>query len=119
MELKKVSPRFFVSGQLSVADVTSAAAQGIRSIVNNRPDGEEPTQPTSAELKRTAEALGLEYVALPIQRNKMTDAHIEAFDKLSRQMAKPILLFCRSGARSSSLLQASQGRYANPTSGKA
>ena len=47
-------------------DIGIVAAQGVRTIINNRPDGEEQTQPASAELKATAEALGLGFVELPI-----------------------------------------------------
>ena len=113
MNLKKVSPRFFISDQLSVTDVGIAAAQGIRTIVNNRPDGEEQTQPASDELRKAAESLGLGFVDLPIKPGKITDAHVEKFEELSRDTPAPILAFCRSGARAMSLWALTEARTLN------
>ncbi len=113
MNLKKVSPRFFISDQLSVTDIGIAAAQGIRTIVNNRPDGEEQTQPTSDELREAAESLGLGFVDLPIKPGKITDEHIEKFEALSRDTPAPMLSFCRSGARAMSLWALAEARTLN------
>ncbi len=113
MNLKKVSPRFFISDQLSITDVGIAAAQGIRTIVNNRPDGEEQTQPTSDELREAAESLGLGFVELPIKPGKITDEHIEKFEELSRDTPAPMLSFCRSGARAMSLWALAEARTLN------
>jgi uncharacterized protein (TIGR01244 family) len=35
--MRQLEDEFFVSGQIAVEDVPSLAAQGIRTIVNNRP----------------------------------------------------------------------------------
>lgn len=113
MNLKKVSPRFFISDQLSVTDIGIAAAQGIRTIVNNRPDGEEQTQPTTSELREAAESLGLGFVDLPIKPGKITDEHIEKFEALSRDTPAPMLSFCRSGARAMSLWALAEARTLN------
>ncbi len=110
MNLKKVTPRFLVSDQLSVTDIGIAAAQGVRTIVNNRPDGEEQTQPASAELKKVAESLGLGFIELPITPGSITDEQIETFDSISRDVAAPVLAFCRSGARAISLWALAEAR---------
>ena len=110
MNLKKVSPRYFVSDQLSVTDIGVAAAQGIRSIVNNRPDGEEQTQPSSSDLREAAEALGLEFVDLPIQPGGISDDHIRRFESLVADAPAPMLGFCRSGARAISLWALAEAR---------
>ena len=57
---------FVAVRQLTVGDVDEAAAAGIRLIVNNRPDGEEPGQPESAEIEAAARAAGLDYRHIPV-----------------------------------------------------
>ena len=47
--MRKLDPTTFVFvRQLAVDDIDEAAASGVRLIVNTRPDGEEPGQPSSA-----------------------------------------------------------------------
>jgi uncharacterized protein (TIGR01244 family) len=86
--------------QLTVADVVEAAAQGVRLIVNNRPDGEEPGQPSSTEIEAAARAAGLDYRHIPIAGGfppEKVEAMAEALDH------GPALAFCRSGTRSTFL----------------
>ena len=65
--MRRLDQTTFVSGrQLTVGDMDEAAAQGIRLIVNNRPDGEEPGQPARAEIEAAARAAGLDYRHIPI-----------------------------------------------------
>ncbi len=40
MTITPVTDQFFVSPQITADDIADAAAQGIRSVINNRPDGE-------------------------------------------------------------------------------
>jgi uncharacterized protein (TIGR01244 family) len=87
--------------------MTEAAAAGFKSVVNNRPDFEHgPDQPTSAELEAAARAAGLEYRHLPVDGGYQTPQEIEAFAQLLHTLPRPLLAFCRSGARSTRLYQA-------------
>ena len=86
--------------QLTVDDIDEAAALGIRLIVNNRPDGEEPGQPSSAELEAAARAAGLDYRHIPVYGG-FAPAQIEAMAEALDQ--GPVLAFCRSGTRSAFL----------------
>lgn len=89
-----------VAGQIAPADVARAAAAGVRTIVNNRPDGEEPGQPLSAEIAAAAKAAGLDYRHIPVAGG-ISAAQVEAMaDALE---AGPVLAFCRSGTRSTYL----------------
>jgi uncharacterized protein (TIGR01244 family) len=100
---------FVAVRQLTPADVDEAAAAGIRLIVNNRPDGEEPGQPSSGEIDSAALAAGLSYRHVPVAGG-FPSAAIEAMaDALDHG---PALLFCRSGTRSTylwALARASRG----------
>ena len=98
-----------VAPQLQPEAMAEAARAGFRSVVNNRPDFEGGTdQPTSAQLEAQARAAGLEYRHLPVNGAFQTPEQIAAFATLAAQLPRPMLLFCRSGARSTKLYQAAQ-----------
>ena len=87
--------------------MAEAAAAGIRSVINNRPDFEGgPDQPTSAVMEAAALAAGLEYRFLPVNGGYQSPEEIDAFAQLLASLPTPILAFCRSGARSSRLFAA-------------
>ncbi len=95
---------FCVAPQLDAAAMAEAAAAGFRSVINNRPDFEGgPGQPTHAEIRAAAEAAGLNYRFLPVAGGYQSPEEIAATAELLASLPKPILAFCRSGARSSRL----------------
>jgi uncharacterized protein (TIGR01244 family) len=95
----KVTDGFWVSPQLEVEDVTAAAAQGFRMILNNRPDGEDPDQPSGADIEAAALAAGLAYAAVPI-RGRPGPSQIVAAGQALETADGPVLAYCRSGMRS-------------------
>jgi uncharacterized protein (TIGR01244 family) len=100
---------FATAGQLTADDLAQAAAEGFRSVVNNRPDFEAgPSQPTSDSLRQAAEAAGLEYAFLPVQSRFQTPEEIARMHELLRRLPKPVLAFCRSGARTANLFHAAK-----------
>jgi uncharacterized protein (TIGR01244 family) len=88
--------------------VATAAAQGIRTIINNRPDGEQPGQPTSAEIEAAATAAGLGYAHIPVDHSGFSMEQVEAMTAALAQPA-PALAFCRSGTRSTFLWSLARG----------
>ena len=87
-----------------------AARAGFKSVINNRPDFEHgPDQPTSAAIEAAAHAAGLEYRHLPVNGAYQSPEEIAAFGALLRELPRPILAFCRSGARSARLFQSATG----------
>jgi uncharacterized protein (TIGR01244 family) len=97
-----------VAGQISPADVATAAAQGVRTIINNRPDGEQPGQPTAAEIEAAARAAGLDYVHIPIDHSGFSRDQVEAMTA-ALALPGPALAFCRSGTRSTNLWSLARG----------
>lgn len=90
--------------QLMPADMAEVARKGFRSVVNNRPDFEGgPDQPTSAQIEEAALAAGLVYRFLPVAGGYQSPEEIAAFAALAAELPRPMLLFCRSGARSTRL----------------
>lgn len=95
-----------VAPQLEPSAMALAAAAGFKSVVNNRPDFEGgPEQPTSATMEAAAKAAGLQYVHLPVQGGYQSPEEIAKFAALLKDLPKPVLAFCRSGARSTKLYQ--------------
>jgi uncharacterized protein (TIGR01244 family) len=102
-----ITDDFAVSGQLEETDLAEASRLGFRSIINNRPDGEGgPAQPSQDALRKQAEAHGLHYAYLPIAPAYVGQDAVDATRRLLRELPRPILAFCRSGARSTLLFHA-------------
>jgi uncharacterized protein (TIGR01244 family) len=103
---RAVTADFSVAPQLEPSAMALAAAAGYKSVVNNRPDFEGgPEQPTSATMEAAAKAAGLRYVHLPVQGGYQSPEEIAKFAELLKDLPKPVLAFCRSGARSTKLYQ--------------
>lgn len=102
-----ISPIFSITGQLTPADFETVARAGYRSVINNRPDHEGGAeQPESSALERAAAQRGLAYAHQPVEFSKIGPADVERFAELVERLPKPILAFCRTGARSRKLFEA-------------
>lgn len=113
MEIKRIDERISVSPQIDVEDVARLKAAGFVAIINNRPDGEDPTQPPGAAVANAAAAAGLRYFAIPLGRDGVRDELIEATRQALDSVDGPVLAYCRSGTRSTTLWALSQaGREA-------
>jgi len=100
---------FATAPQLTIEQIAEAAAAGFRSVVNNRPDFEGgPSQPASDAIERAAHAAGLSYAFLPVQSAYQSPDEIARMRELLQQLPKPVLAFCRSGARTANLYRAAQ-----------
>jgi uncharacterized protein (TIGR01244 family) len=102
--INRIAPDVAVAGQLDAAAMADVAAAGFKSVVNNRPDFEGgPDQPTNASIEAAARVAGLEYAFLPVQSAFQTPEEAARFAELLDTLPKPMLAFCRSGARSGRL----------------
>jgi len=109
LPFRPVAPDVCVAPQLTPEAMAEAAKAGFRSVVNNRPDFEhEPDQPTNAAIEAAALAAGLTYRFLPVDGGYQSPAEIAAFAQMLAELPRPILAFCRSGARSTRLYMAAQ-----------
>ena len=98
-QFRTVTDDLSVAPQISVADVADAAAQGFRTIICHRPDGEEPDQPAVAEIAAAANAAGLDFVNIPV-RGAPGPAEVEAMRQAVDAAEGAVLAYCRSGTRS-------------------
>jgi len=109
LPIQAIDAEVCVAPQLQPEAMAEAARAGFRSVVNNRPDYEEGAgQPTSAMIEAAALAAGLQYRHLPVNGAYQSPEEIKAFAELCKELPRPLLLFCRSGARSTRLYQAAQ-----------
>lgn len=108
MELKRINDHVTVSPQISPDDIAQIKAAGYKTIVNNRPDGESPDQASSDEMKAAVEAAGLTYYYIPLGRDGVSPEMIEDEKAALEGSAGPVLCYCRSGTRSTTLWALSQ-----------
>jgi uncharacterized protein (TIGR01244 family) len=109
---KSLTDGIFVAPQISESDVTSAAAAGIKLIINNRPEGESDDQIPGPVIEAAARALGLDYVAIPINHSGFSQPQVQAMAQALDGEEGAVLAYCRSGTRSTllwALAEASQG----------
>jgi len=99
----ELAPEVYASGQLFEHDIGLLAKQGVRSIMDNRPDSEAMEQPLSADLAKVAEDVGITFVHFPVNPSSITTQDVEAFAKACEKLERPLLVFSRSGAHSTKI----------------
>ena len=98
-QFRKVTDAFQVSPQITPDEARAAAESGVVLIINNRPDGEVPDQPTSADIEAAARAAGADFIRIPIV-GRPTPEQAKAQAEAVAGASGPVLAFCRSGTRS-------------------
>lgn len=100
--MKLLHKHIYVAGQISALDFESLKSSGIKTIINNRPDNEEPGQFSSHEAAKLAEENGIAYHYLPMANGQpMPPTLVEDFKAIIDTSNEAILVHCRSGMRSS------------------
>ena len=108
MTFKLLTNDLYISAQLTQNLIEQASKDGIKTIINNRPDQEEVNQPLSDELEKKALELGLHYAHLPVNPGEFTHEDAKKFVQILEQNPAPYLAFCRTGNRSCNLWALSQ-----------
>ena len=104
IQIRQIAADVCVAPQLAPEHMGELAGLGFRSVVNNRPDFEHgPDQPAQADIETAARAAGLEYRYLPVSGGFQTPEQVAAMAELLKDLPRPLLMFCRSGARSANL----------------
>lgn len=98
-DFRRVTDDLSVAPQIAVTDVAEAARLGFKTLISNRPDGEEPGQPTAREIATAAADAGLPFYHIPV-RGAPTPEQVEATRLILQEADAPVLAFCRSGTRS-------------------
>ncbi|AWW73051.1 TIGR01244 family protein [Erythrobacter sp. KY5] len=109
-DFRKLSSSMFASPQIGPEDIDAAKDQGIAMIVNNRPDGEEPSAPQSDEIAALTREAGLDYVAIPIGHSGFSEPQVDEMVAALEAADGPVLAYCRSGTRSTFLWALAQAK---------
>ena len=110
--LIELGPGLSAAGALGPAEIEALAASGVRTLINNRPDNEDPGQLPAAEAQRLAAAHGIAYHHIPVTAASLSRADVAAFAAVLRSASQPIVAHCRSGTRSTllwALMQLEEG----------
>ena len=99
MNLKCLARDYYVADQLQPEDLEQLARRGIRSIINVRPDGESDDQPSGDDIRIAAQAVGLDYVSVPVANKDVTPVELDRFRAALDPLPLPVCAFCRTGTR--------------------
>ena len=110
-KIAQLTSSLAVASQIAEDEVAALAAQGFTTIINNRPDGEAPGQPSAAAIEEAAERAGLAYHFMPVISGRMTEDDVAAFGEALEAADGPVLAFCRSGTRCTVLWALSESRH--------
>jgi sulfide:quinone oxidoreductase len=108
MLFKSLTPSLSVSSQLNEDDIAQAALKGFRAIIDNRPDGEEPGQLSAASVQSLAVAHGMAFAYVPAISGKIGDEEVACMADALARLDGPVLAYCRTGTRSTTLWALSQ-----------
>jgi uncharacterized protein (TIGR01244 family) len=109
MTRTEITPDYSVAPQIGIGDVAEIKAQGFRSIMCNRPDGETPDQTDVALIRAEAERLGLGFAFVPVVSGQITGDDVDDFRDALDALPKPVFAYCRSGARCRNLWMLAKG----------
>jgi uncharacterized protein (TIGR01244 family) len=103
MEYREISDNYSVSGQILPDDIAALKAAGFKSVICNRPDNEQPGQPSSDSMKQAAEAAGLEFRYIPVISGQITEENVADQALALEDLQGPVFAYCRTGARCTNL----------------
>lgn len=109
MNFRQIDDRYAVAGQIQAADVKTLKEAGYRTVICNRPDHEDPGQPTADAIRAAAAAEGMAFFHIPIASGQpITPADAERMRQVLAEAEGPVFAYCRSGARSTNIYGAAQ-----------
>ena len=102
--MKQLFDNIFVAGQINASDFPAMVEAGVKVIINNRPDNEEPGQFSSTDAEQLAKEHGIAYHYLPMANGQpLPENLVNDFKTIVNSTNDSILTHCRSGMRSSFL----------------
>ncbi len=99
MEIRRLSDDFAVSPQITVEDLSTIWDAGYRTLICNRPDGEEAEQTVVAEIESAAREMGFEFFNIPAVSGRAAMPHAIQTRKALENAPKPVFAYCRTGTR--------------------
>ena len=103
MNYRQITHDYSVSGQIAPEEVAAIKAAGFRSVICNRPDGEQAGQPPAEQVRAAAESAGLEFRYIPVISGRITDENVAEQAAALESLPGPVFAYCRPGARCTNL----------------
>lgn len=100
MDIRQLTPRFYVAPQIDILDMADLKAAGITRILCNRPDVEVPSSHRADAIRAAAEAAGLSFAELPLTHQSLVPDVIAQNRALGAETDAVVLAYCASGTRS-------------------
>jgi uncharacterized protein (TIGR01244 family) len=107
MNIMRITDNYAVAPQLEAEEVAHCAELGFVTIICNRPDGEDPGQPSASEIANACIKAGVAFHHIPVSGMPISQEAILEQRRLIDTSAGPVLGYCRSGQRSLTIWQAS------------
>jgi uncharacterized protein (TIGR01244 family) len=108
MDIRQISEDYSVSGQIAPDEVAAIKAAGFKSVICNRPDDEQPGQPSHDAIQSAVEAVGLTFRYIPVISGQMTADNVVDQAAALDELPGPVFAYCRSGTRCTNLFAAIQ-----------
>ncbi len=104
MTIHRLTEKLYISPQISPADAAETAKLGIRSVICNRPDGEEPGQPTAQQTADWLADAGIQsFHHQPVLAPQAGADDARQFAAQLEAADGAVLAYCRTGTRASLL----------------
>jgi uncharacterized protein (TIGR01244 family) len=103
MSFTAITEKLSVSEQPNVKGIKLFRDQGFMTLLNNRPENEDPSQPSSEAERQEAERCGLTYAFVPVTSETITEADVRAFQRVLEGSQGPVVAHCKTGTRSLNL----------------
>lgn len=103
LDIRRLTDAYSVAPQIAPGDMAAIRAAGFTTVIDNRPDAEIPGDLQTAAMRAAAAAAGLAFVANPVVSGALTEANVAAQAAAMAASAGPVLAYCASGNRSSSV----------------
>ena len=108
MRVLELAPQVYAAGQLFESDLQLIARQGVKSIINARPDNESPGQPVSADLAKAAAGFDIRFVHFPVDAMSITPELARAFMSACDELDRPLVVCGRTGAEATRIWETAE-----------